>query len=244
MRGYVIVMECKTADYEPWNDAIWQGLMCSWYSHKAQWWAFMDLRQKVTQWVSQWASVDKTCLLILSDASRVTILGRNEELKGPLISRRSHWMWQNVKSSPYSWLLVKNQQNKTNMSAIFAQCCPTTAGLRAQTTGSASCWWFFFLQFAWTHESSSSGRLLVCAGMQSKGKNAHAMVCRMLGLSVCQWGNGQGKFSRTDPLSLSDSFKHPGLFPRRLDFSSFTVWKDRFASVAMMKKHSMNPFIL
>lgn len=60
-----------------------------------------------TMRVSQWVSVDKTCSLISYDALRVTILVRNEELKGPLLSLPTHRMWQNVKSSPYSSLLVK-----------------------------------------------------------------------------------------------------------------------------------------
>lgn len=75
--------------------------------------------------------------------------------------------------------------------------------------------------------------------------NAHSIVCVLLRLSVCQWGNGHRKFSRAEPHScLSDRFKPPSLFLWLLVFSSFTVCEDSFANAAMTQKHSMNPFIL
>lgn len=75
--------------------------------------------------------------------------------------------------------------------------------------------------------------------------NAHSIVCLLLRLSVCQWGNGHRKFSWAEPHScLSDRFKPPSLFLWLLVFSSFTVCEDIFASASMMQKHSMNPFIL
>lgn len=60
-----------------------------------------------TMRVSQWASVDKTCSLNSNDGLRVRILVRNEELRDPLLSHQTHYVWRNVKSSPYSSLMVK-----------------------------------------------------------------------------------------------------------------------------------------
>lgn len=187
MRGYVSVMECETADYEPWHDAIWHEwwVMCSWRSHKAQWWAFMGPETKSdTMRVSQWASVDKTSLPISYDAFRVTIFW----------SETKNWrififlfilmvcgrMWRApptapLKIKPCSPTVLQTCQ------LFFAPRCPITAGLRTQTIGSACCCWFFLLQFAWTHESSSSGLLLL---RRSRGKHTRDSLQNVKAVSV------------------------------------------------------------
>lgn len=87
--------------------------------------------------------------------------------------------------------------------------------------------------------------LFWCAPACKAQGNVHLIVCILLRLSVCQWGNGHRKFSWPDPRSCpSDRFEPPRLFLQLFVFSSFTVWEDSFASATIMQKHSMNPFIL
>lgn len=126
------------------------------------------------------------------------------------------------------------------MSAIFEPHCPTTAELRTQTIGSACCCWFFFLQFAWTHESSSSGLFLVC---RSRGKHTHAIVCRTLKLSVSQWRQWSQEV-QSDISFLSVGQIEASKFDSPAPRLFFFYWLNSYCHVAMMKKHSMNPFIL
>lgn len=136
MRGYVSVMECETADYEPWHDAIWHEwwVMCSWRSHKAQWWAFMGPETKSdTMRVSQWASVDKTCSLISYDALRVMIFWSETKnwrifffLSILMVCGR---MWRAPPTAPGK---IKPCSPTVWQTCQLALRCPTTAGLRTQ----------------------------------------------------------------------------------------------------------------
>lgn len=74
-------------------------------------------------------------------------------------------------------------------------------------------------------------------------ENTHAIVCRTLKLSVCQWRQWSREV-QSDISFLSVGQIEASKFDSPAPRLFFFYWLNRFCHVAMMKKHSKNPFIL